>query len=242
MDLTPYYGFAEDAVHFHRSLPRRARAVRRRRPSALQALVRRVLLSSSTARSRAASAASSSTTSTSGGFDRCFALTRSVGDHFLAAYLPILERRRQHALRRARARFPGLPARALRRVQPGLGSRHAVRPAIERPHRVDPDVAAADRQMALRLAARAGSPEARALHRLPDRQGLAGSMDDPGRAALPGATRPAAPTTPSSSRRGSVRRAVYQGKLLRRAPGPRPPARRRRGDARVHRASGRGAR
>ena len=29
-----------------------------------------------------------------GGFDRCFAMTRSVGDHFLAAYVPILERRR----------------------------------------------------------------------------------------------------------------------------------------------------
>ena len=94
MDLTPYYGFDEDAVHFHRTLPRRAGAVRRRRPSALQALVRRVLLSSSTAASRAASAASSSTISNEGGFDRCFALTRSVGDHFLAAYVPILERRK----------------------------------------------------------------------------------------------------------------------------------------------------
>ena len=30
MDLTPYYGFEEDARHFHRTLPRRARAVRRR--------------------------------------------------------------------------------------------------------------------------------------------------------------------------------------------------------------------
>ncbi len=29
-----------------------------------------------------------------GGFDRCFALTRSVGDHFLDAYAPILERRK----------------------------------------------------------------------------------------------------------------------------------------------------
>jgi coproporphyrinogen III oxidase len=30
----------------------------------------------------------------SGGFERCFALTRSVADHFLPAYLPIVERRR----------------------------------------------------------------------------------------------------------------------------------------------------
>jgi coproporphyrinogen III oxidase len=29
-----------------------------------------------------------------GGFERCFALMRSVGDHYLPAYLPIVERRR----------------------------------------------------------------------------------------------------------------------------------------------------
>ena len=29
-----------------------------------------------------------------GGFERCFALTRSVGDHFLPAYVPILARRK----------------------------------------------------------------------------------------------------------------------------------------------------
>ena len=45
MDLTPYYGFEEDAVHFHRDLSRRARSLRSRLSSALQALVRRVLLS-----------------------------------------------------------------------------------------------------------------------------------------------------------------------------------------------------
>jgi len=31
-----------------------------------------------------------------GGFDRSFALLRSVGDHFLSAYLPIIERRKDH--------------------------------------------------------------------------------------------------------------------------------------------------
>ncbi|HBL29086.1 MAG TPA: coproporphyrinogen III oxidase, partial [Acidobacteria bacterium] len=29
-----------------------------------------------------------------GGFERCFALQQSVGDHFLSAYLPILRRRK----------------------------------------------------------------------------------------------------------------------------------------------------
>ena len=30
-----------------------------------------------------------------GGFARCFGLLRSVGDHFLPAYMPIVERRRR---------------------------------------------------------------------------------------------------------------------------------------------------
>ena len=38
--------------------------------------------------------AASSTTISAPGFDRCFALTQSVGDHFLDAYAPILLRRR----------------------------------------------------------------------------------------------------------------------------------------------------
>src|SRR6185369_10849456 len=61
-----------------------------------------------------------------------------------------------YAVRRARARLPSLPARALCRIQSGLGSWHAVRPAVGRAHRIDPDVVAADRQMALRLATRRG--------------------------------------------------------------------------------------
>ena len=44
MDLTPYYGFEEDARPLPPRLPRRAGAVRRRQVPALQALVRRVLL------------------------------------------------------------------------------------------------------------------------------------------------------------------------------------------------------
>jgi coproporphyrinogen III oxidase len=49
--------------------------------------------SSSTATNRAASVACSSTTLNEGGFERCFALTRAVGDAFADAYLPIIDRR-----------------------------------------------------------------------------------------------------------------------------------------------------
>ena len=145
MDLTPYYGFEEDAIHFHRTCRDALAPVRRRRPS----------------RSTSAGATSISILKhrseprgvggiffddlDEGGFERCFALTQSVGDHFLDAYVPILERRKDDAVRRARARLPGVPPRPLRRVQPRLGPRHAVRPAVGRPHRGDPDVAAAAR-------------------------------------------------------------------------------------------------
>jgi coproporphyrinogen III oxidase len=92
-DLTPYYGFEEDAVHFHRT----ARAAcepfgpevyprykkwcdeyfflrHREEPRGIGGLFFDDLHE--------------------WGFDRSFAFLRSVGDHFLPAYLPILRRRR----------------------------------------------------------------------------------------------------------------------------------------------------
>ena len=92
MDLTPFYGFEEDATHFHRTC-REALAPfgadvharykkwcddyfflkHRNEPRGIGGIFYDDL--------------------DEGGFDRCFALTRSVGDHFLAAYAPILSRR-----------------------------------------------------------------------------------------------------------------------------------------------------
>ena len=93
MDLTPCYGFADDAVHFHRCCrdalspfgndvyPRFKRwcddyffLKHRGEPRGIGGIFFDDLAD--------------------GGFDRCFALTRSVGDRFLDAYLPILRRRR----------------------------------------------------------------------------------------------------------------------------------------------------
>jgi len=93
MDLTPYYGFVDDAVHFHRTC-RDALAPfgedvhgrykkwcddyfylkHRKEPRGVGGIFFDDL--------------------NEGGFDRCFALTRSVGDRFLAAYAPILECRK----------------------------------------------------------------------------------------------------------------------------------------------------
>jgi coproporphyrinogen III oxidase len=92
-DLTPYYGFEEDAVHFHRTCrealapsgaeyyPRFKRwcdeyffLKHRNEPRGVGGIFFDDLCDRS--------------------FDDCFALTRSVGDHFLPAYEPIVERRR----------------------------------------------------------------------------------------------------------------------------------------------------
>jgi coproporphyrinogen III oxidase len=95
MDLTPYYGFAEDAVHFHRTCasalepygadyhPRFKRWCdeyfflrHRGEPRGVGGIFYDDLSDTS--------------------FEHCFALTRSVGDHFLPAYEPILLRRKDH--------------------------------------------------------------------------------------------------------------------------------------------------
>ena len=92
MDLTPYYGFEEDAVHFHamckRALDPFGAAYyprfkiwcdeyfflkHRNEPRGIGGIFYDDL--------------------SEGGFEHCFNLTESVGDHFLAAYLPIVERR-----------------------------------------------------------------------------------------------------------------------------------------------------
>jgi coproporphyrinogen III oxidase len=92
-DLTPYYGFEEDCVHWHRTAreacepfgpevyPRYKKWCdeyfflrHRNEPRGIGGLFFDDL--------------------SEGGFERCFALLRSVGDHFLPAYLPIVRRRK----------------------------------------------------------------------------------------------------------------------------------------------------
>jgi coproporphyrinogen III oxidase len=92
-DLTPYYGFRDDAVHWHR-LAREACVPfgediyprfkkwcddyfylkHRDEPRGIGGLFFDDL--------------------NEGGFEHCFALMRSIGDHYLPAYLPVVERRK----------------------------------------------------------------------------------------------------------------------------------------------------
>ena len=93
MDLTPYYGYDEDAIAFHRASrdavapfgddlhPRWKRACddyfylrHRREPRGIGGIFFDDLAE--------------------GGFARCFALVRTVGEAFLVAYAPIVERRK----------------------------------------------------------------------------------------------------------------------------------------------------
>ena len=90
MDLTPYYGFEEDAIHFHRTCKDALKPFgndyhpkfkkwcdeyfylkHRKEPRGIGGIFFDDLNKPD--------------------FDTCFSLTKSVGDHFLSAYVPLLE-------------------------------------------------------------------------------------------------------------------------------------------------------
>jgi coproporphyrinogen III oxidase len=95
MDLTPYYGFEEDAAHFHSACKLALDPFGRELHPKFKAWCDRYFYLKHREEPRGV-----------GGiffddlcepdFASCFALTRSVGDHFLDAYAPIAERRRSH--------------------------------------------------------------------------------------------------------------------------------------------------
>lgn len=87
-DLTPYYGFEEDAVHWHRTA---ATAVGEHH-AAMKAACDEYFYLPHRQEPRGIGGLFFDDW-TAGGFESAFALTRSVGDHFLPAYEPILERR-----------------------------------------------------------------------------------------------------------------------------------------------------
>jgi coproporphyrinogen III oxidase len=142
MDLTPYYGFEEDAVHFHRACRTAlapygndcyARYKRwcdeyfyikhRSEPRGIGGIFFDDLNAPD--------------------FATCFGLQRSVGDAFLDAYMPIVERRVDRAYTEHEREWQAISAWALRRIQSGVGPRNAVRPAVRWTHGVHPAFIAA---------------------------------------------------------------------------------------------------
>jgi coproporphyrinogen III oxidase len=93
-DLTPYYGFDEDCVHWHSTaraacLPFGADLYPRFKKACDEYFF---LPHRGEARGIGGLFFDDES---AGGFEQSFALVRSIGDHYLPAYLPILERRKQ---------------------------------------------------------------------------------------------------------------------------------------------------
>ena len=93
MDLTPYYGFVEDAVHFHRT----CRAALASFGDGVHARYKQWCDDYFYLKHRREARGVGGIffdDLNEGGFERCLALTQSVGDHFLPAYGPVLDRRK----------------------------------------------------------------------------------------------------------------------------------------------------
>jgi coproporphyrinogen III oxidase len=92
-DLTPYYGFAEDCVHWHRT----ARAACTPFGDDVYPRFKKACDEYFALPHRGEARGIGGLffdDHAEGGFERAFALVRSIGEHYLRAYLPILERRK----------------------------------------------------------------------------------------------------------------------------------------------------
>jgi coproporphyrinogen III oxidase len=94
MDLTPYYGFAEDAIHFHATCKTALEPFGAQVHGEYKKWCDRYFFLKHRNEPRGIGGVFFDDLS-EGGFERCFKLTQSVGDAFLQAYLPIIERRRE---------------------------------------------------------------------------------------------------------------------------------------------------
>lgn len=96
MDLTPYYGFDEDARHFHTVCRDAVQPFGEDKYPRFKAWCDDYFFLKHRNEQRGVGGIFFDDFS-EGGFDNGFALMRSVGDAFLAAYLPIVERRKDAA-------------------------------------------------------------------------------------------------------------------------------------------------
>jgi coproporphyrinogen III oxidase len=96
MDLTPYYGFEEDARHFHATCKQALAPFGEDTHARYKEWCDRYFFLKHRNEPRGIGGIFYDDLNAPGsnGFERCFGLTRSVGDAFLEAYRPIIERRR----------------------------------------------------------------------------------------------------------------------------------------------------
>jgi coproporphyrinogen III oxidase len=93
MDLTPYYGFEEDAVHFHRTCREALQPFGAQTHARFKKWCDEYFYLKHRREPRGIGGIFFDDLSEPD-FDTCFALVRSVGDHLVDAYAPIVERRR----------------------------------------------------------------------------------------------------------------------------------------------------
>jgi coproporphyrinogen III oxidase len=92
-DLTPYYPFDEDVLHWHRCARDACQPFGTNVYGAYKAWCDRYFFLPHRNETRGVGGLFFDDLN-EGGFSRCFAFQRSVGEHFLPAFLPILERRK----------------------------------------------------------------------------------------------------------------------------------------------------
>jgi coproporphyrinogen III oxidase len=96
MDLTPYYGFEEDAQHFHQACRNALDPFGSELHPRFKQWCDEYFYLKHRKEARGVGGVFFDDFN-SAGFEQSFAMTQSVGDHFIDAYLPILERRKDSA-------------------------------------------------------------------------------------------------------------------------------------------------
>jgi len=96
MDLTPYYGFEEDAQHFHQTCRNALNPFGAELHPRFKQWCDEYFYLKHRKEARGVGGVFFDDFN-SAGFDQSFAMTQSVGDHFIDAYLPILKRRKDSA-------------------------------------------------------------------------------------------------------------------------------------------------
>ena len=96
MDLTPYYGFEEDAQHFHQTCRNALQPFGEELHPRFKQWCDEYFYLKHRKEARGVGGVFFDDFN-SAGFEQSFAMTQSVGDHFIDAYLPILERRKDSA-------------------------------------------------------------------------------------------------------------------------------------------------
>ncbi len=92
-DLTPYYPYDEDVLHWHRTASEACRPFGEQLYAKYKDWCDRYFFLPHRNETRGVGGLFFDDLS-AGGFDACFAFLRSVGDHFLPAYLPLVDRRK----------------------------------------------------------------------------------------------------------------------------------------------------